>query len=77
MCGSTICRHSCASLLFDLGVPLRMVMEILGDSQIATTSDLYTHVMPAPYAEVAMRLMRGSTTPAGRGEPRMRAVRYR
>jgi integrase len=27
-------RHSCASLLFELGVPLRMVMEILGHSQI-------------------------------------------
>jgi integrase len=46
-------RHSCASLLFDLGVPLRMVMEILGHSQISTTSDIYTHVMPAQYREVA------------------------
>jgi len=46
-------RHSCASLLFELGVPLRMVMEILGHSQISTTSDIYTHVMPAQYHEVA------------------------
>jgi integrase len=46
-------RHSCASLLFELGVPLRMVMEILGHSQISTTSDIYTHVMPAQYPEVA------------------------
>jgi integrase len=46
-------RHSCASLLFELGVPLRMVMEILGHSQIGTTSDIYTHVMPAQYREVA------------------------
>jgi integrase len=46
-------RHSCASLLFELGVPLRMVMEILGHSQISTTSDIYTHVMPAQYREVA------------------------
>ena len=45
--------HSCASLLFELGVPLRMVMEILGHSQISTTSDIYTHVMPAQYREVA------------------------
>ena len=43
----------CASLLFELGVPLRMVMEILGHSQISTTSDIYTHVMPAQYREVA------------------------
>jgi integrase len=46
-------NHSCASLLFELGVPLRMVMEILGHSQISTTSDIYTHVMPAQYREVA------------------------
>jgi integrase len=46
-------RHGCASLLFELGVPLRMVMEILGHSQISTTSDIYTHVMPAQYREVA------------------------
>jgi integrase len=46
-------RHSCASLLFELGVPLRMVMEILGHSQISTTSDIYTHVMPAQHREVA------------------------
>jgi len=46
-------RHSCASLLFELGVPLRMVMEILGHLQISTTSDIYTHVMPAQYREVA------------------------
>jgi integrase len=46
-------RHSCASLLFELGVPLRMLMQILGHSQISTTSDIYTHVMPVQYREVA------------------------
>jgi integrase len=46
-------RHSCASVLFELGVRLRMVMEILGHSQISTTSDVYTYVMPAQYREVA------------------------
>jgi integrase len=30
-----------------------MVMEILGHSQISTTSDIYPHVMPAQYREVA------------------------
>ena len=46
-------RHSCASLLFDLRVPMRMVMAILGHSQIATTADIYTHVMPPQHREVA------------------------
>ena len=54
-------RYGCASLLFDLGVPLRMVMEILGHSQISTTSDIYTHVMPAQYREVADALERSGT----------------
>jgi len=33
-----------------------MVLEILGHSQIATPSDIYTHVMPAQYGEVANAL---------------------
>jgi len=36
-----------------LGVPLRMVTVILGHTQISTTSDIDTHVMPAQYREVA------------------------
>jgi hypothetical protein len=66
-------RHSCASLLFELGVPLRMVMEILGHSQISTTSDIYTHVMPAQYREVADASMCGSGT--GRAATTMGADR--
>ncbi|MFC8586056.1 tyrosine-type recombinase/integrase [Streptomyces sp. NPDC057217] len=37
-------RHGCATLLFAAGVPARMVMEILGHSQIAVTMNIYTHV---------------------------------
>ncbi|MGD3106284.1 tyrosine-type recombinase/integrase [Streptomyces sp. YGL11-2] len=37
-------RHGCASLLFAAGVPPRVVMEILGHSQIAVTMNVYTHV---------------------------------
>lgn len=40
-------RHSCASLLLLQGVPARVVMEILGHSQIALTMNTYSHVMPA------------------------------
>jgi integrase len=38
-------RHWCASLLLAHGVPMRVVMEILGHTQIATTMDLYGHVL--------------------------------
>lgn len=37
-------RHGCATLLFAAGVPARVVMEILGHSQIAVTMDIDTHV---------------------------------
>ena len=37
-------RHGCASLLVACGVSPRVVMEILGHSQIGLTMDVYTHV---------------------------------
>jgi len=37
-------RHSCATALLAQGVDLRMIMEILGHSQISLTADLYAHV---------------------------------
>ncbi|MEU2683433.1 tyrosine-type recombinase/integrase [Streptomyces hygroscopicus] len=37
-------RHGCASLLFAAGFAPRVVMEILGHSQIAVTMNLCTHV---------------------------------
>ncbi|MEV5504905.1 tyrosine-type recombinase/integrase [Streptomyces orinoci] len=37
-------RHGCATLLFAAGVRPRVVMEILGHSQIAVTMNTYTHV---------------------------------
>ncbi|WP_042365973.1 tyrosine-type recombinase/integrase [Streptacidiphilus neutrinimicus] len=37
-------RHGCATLLFAAGVAPRVVMEILGHSQIAVTMNTYTHV---------------------------------
>jgi integrase len=38
-------RHCCATLLTAAGVAPRLVMEILGHSQISITMDLYTHVV--------------------------------
>jgi hypothetical protein len=40
-------RHSCATLLIAQGVHPRVVMEILGHSQISTTMNTYGHVLPA------------------------------
>ncbi|ABY95867.1 MULTISPECIES: site-specific integrase [Thermoanaerobacter] len=38
-------RHSCASFLVQAGVPMKVVSEILGHSQIGITMDLYSHVL--------------------------------
>jgi integrase len=39
-------RHSCASYLLSQGVQPRVIMELLGHSQISLTMDTYSHVMP-------------------------------
>jgi len=39
-------RHSCATLLIVMGAHPRVVMEILGHSQISTTMNIYAHVLP-------------------------------
>ena len=46
-------RHTCASLLLAQGVPPRVVMDVLGHSQIAITMDLYSDVMPTALREAA------------------------
>jgi integrase len=40
-------RHTCASFLLAQGVSPRVVMEILGHSQISLTLDTYSHVLPS------------------------------
>jgi integrase len=49
-------RHTCATLLLAQGVHPRLIMEILGHSQIAITMCLYAHVIPAMQKEVAARM---------------------
>ncbi len=49
-------RHCAASLLLAQGVPARVVMDVLGHTQISTTMDLYAHVMPAAHREAAARM---------------------
>jgi integrase len=40
-------RHTCATLLLARGVSARVVMDVLGHSQIAVTMNIYGHVIPA------------------------------
>lgn len=51
-------RHTAASLLLAEGVPTRVVMEVLGHKNMATTTDTYMHVMPSMLAEAADAMQR-------------------
>lgn len=46
-------RHTAATLLLASGVHPRVVMELLGHSAMSTTTDIYSHVMPALAKEAA------------------------
>jgi integrase len=57
-------RHTCASLLLVQGVHPRVVMDILGHSQISLTMNTYSHVIPELQQEAATRiddLLKGSS----------------
>lgn len=49
-------RHTAASVLLLQGAEMRTVMEVLGHSRMATTSDLYTHVLAEVKADAADRM---------------------
>jgi integrase len=49
-------RHSCATLLLVQGVSPRVVMEVLGHSEIAMTMNAYSHVIPELQHEAAQRM---------------------
>jgi integrase len=49
-------RHSCATLLLVQGVSPRVVMEILGHSQISLTMNTYTHVIRELRRQAADRM---------------------
>jgi integrase len=49
-------RHSCATLLIAQGVHPRVVMEILGHSNIATTMNTYAHVLPKVSRDAADKI---------------------
>jgi integrase len=39
-------RHSCATILVANEVPMKVIQEMLGHSQMATTANTYAHVLP-------------------------------
>jgi integrase len=49
-------RHTAATLLLAEGVHSRVVMEALGHAQMRTTTDTYSHVMPALGRDAADRM---------------------
>jgi integrase len=49
-------RHTCASLLTAAGVHPRVIMEILGHSQIALTMNTYAHVFTEGKSDAASRM---------------------
>ena len=49
-------RHSCASLLLAQGVHPRVGMETLGHGQLATTTDVYSHVASELLVEAARQM---------------------
>ncbi|WP_432252997.1 tyrosine-type recombinase/integrase [Streptomyces sp. HNM1019] len=61
-------RHGCATLLTAAGVAPRVVMEILGHSQISITMDVYTHVVQDTQREAIShmdRLLKRRPGPGG------------
>lgn len=59
-------RHTCATLLLSQGVPLKVVSEQLGHSQMSLTADTYSHVTPGMQADAAAKMdaVFGSSTSA-------------
>lgn len=49
-------RHSAATILFVAGVQLKVVSERLGHASIATTADIYSHVLPEMQQEVVDKI---------------------
>lgn len=49
-------RHSAATFMLAQGVPMKVVQEILGHSQMSITADTYSHVLPELQRDAADRL---------------------
>ena len=51
-------RHSCASLLLAMGVPLEVVSDTLGHASIRVTMDVYGHLLAPPKMQAAEAMRR-------------------
>ncbi|MEQ1792722.1 MAG: tyrosine-type recombinase/integrase [Nitrospira sp.] len=51
-------RHTCATLLLQAGVPIKVVSERLGHKRIEITLNVYTHALPSMQQEAAVKLGR-------------------
>lgn len=49
-------RHTCATLLFEAGVPVKVIQERLGHKRIEITLDIYAHVLPSMQQVAAAQL---------------------
>lgn len=51
-------RHTYATRLFEADVPIKTVQKLMGHSDITTTMNIYTHVMPEKMADDVQKLNR-------------------
>ena len=49
-------RHTCATLLFQAGVPVKVIQERLGHKRVEITLGIYAHVLPSMQQDAAARL---------------------
>jgi len=49
-------RHSAATLLLSMGVPMKVVQELLGHSNFSTTANVYSHVLLSMQQEAMNKL---------------------
>jgi integrase len=49
-------RHSAATILLAMGVPAKVIQELLGHSNITITLNIYSHVLPSMQQEAMNKL---------------------
>ena len=49
-------RHTCATLLFQAGVPVKVIQERLGHKRVEVTLGIYAHALPSMQEDAAKRI---------------------